>query len=866
MTQNISRKLSQFPIYPHLDEICNALKTSESHFLVLTAQTGAGKSTILPVGLLENFEEKLPGKILMTEPRRLAVLGVANRISDLLDSPCGQTCGYKIHLENKTSQSTRLEIVTEAILVRYLQNDPVLEDYSVVILDEFHERSVYTDLNLAFLKEAMQLRDDLFVIIMSATIDTQKIVEYLSDGNCSGKSDSAKSDNSSNSVPVINIPGRLFPIQTVYKPQISVEQAILDELFSKNTSVKKGDGILVFLPGIQSIKKCAEYLQELLNQQEEINSQNSTEIEISILHSSINLKEQKYIISGGNKATVRIILSSAIAETSLTVPGITCVIDSGLTRVNRINVSTGMENLITENESVFSAEQRKGRAGREREGKCIRLWQENEPRIKELAPEILRTDLTSLVLECVDRGIYNLSSIKWLDFPPQNSWNTSKKLLQDLQLLTDDGRITPKGKVVLSLGIEIRLACIAIDSKLLNCPAQAEKLILTYSSFSGSSKEMQNNFCADLQRRLSRIKSQDLQNISPLATAKELLILAGYPDRLAKRISEKGTQTAEYQFPSGRKAIIAETTDHPVHQHQKDSEWIVAPEVLAGTTEGIIFSFYPLQEDVLQENAHPENALKVWLKNHSVTKTVCSFENGKIKKMEQTVYGELILSQKKLTAQKEDFAAAWITEIRKKGLSCLPIDSKTEDFLNRAKFYNQQIRGETAHQESTAGAQTATEQTPPELPSETSPESTLAEKAEDWLLPFIQNSSPLNAQTVYDALFWFLNGQEIQKLVPESILLENGKKCKVKYELLASPQDKTKLIIRPVIEIIIQRIFGCTQTPQIMGTKILFRLLSPANRPLQITDDLEGFWNGSWKEICKEMKGRYPKHNWQFTI
>ena len=864
MTQNISRKLSQFPIYPHLDEICNALKTSESHFLVLTAQTGAGKSTILPIGLLENFAEKLPGKILMTEPRRLAVLGVANRISDLLDSPCGQTCGYKIHLENKTSQSTRLEIVTEAILVRYLQNDPVLEDYSVVILDEFHERSVYTDLNLAFLKEAMQLRDNLFVIIMSATIDTQKIVEYLSDGNCdtnSGNtSDSAKSIESVksiNPVPVVNIPGRLFPIQTVYKPQISVEQAILEELeeldkvhskktSAKNSSVKKGEGILVFLPGIQSIKKCAENLQELLNQQEGINSQNNSEIEISILHSSINLKEQKYIISGGKKAAVRIILSSAIAETSLTVPGITCVIDSGLARVNRINVSTGMENLITENESVFSAEQRKGRAGREREGKCIRLWQENEPRIKELAPEILRTDLTSLVLECADRGIYNLSSIKWLDFPPQNSWNTSKKLLQDLQLLTDDGRITPKGKAVLSLGIEIRLACIAIDSKLLNCPEQAEKLILTYSSFAGSSKEMQNNFCADLQRRLSRIKPQDLQNISPLATTKELLILAGYPDRLAKRISEKGTQTAEYQFPSGRKAIIAETTDHPVHQHQKDSEWIVAPEVLAGTTEGIIFSFYPLSENVLPENAHPENALETWLKNHSVTKTVCSFENGKIKKMEQTVYGELVLSQKKLTAQKEDFAAAWITEIRKKGLSCLPIDSKTEDFLNRAKFYNQQTREA--------------------ITTEDQLESTLADKAEEWLIPFIQNSSPLNAQTVYDALFWFLNGQEIQKLVPESILLENGKKCKVKYELLASPQDKTKLIIRPVIEIIIQRIFGCTQTPQIMGTKILFRLLSPANRPLQITDDLEGFWNGSWKEICREMKGRYPKHNWQFTI
>ena len=800
---------------------------SPSHFLLLTAETGAGKSTILPIGLLDNLAEKLPGKILMTQPRRLAVLGVANRISDLMDSPCGQLCGYKIHLENKTSQSTRLEVVTEAILVRYLQKDPILEDYSVVILDEFHERSVYSDLNLAFLKEAMQLRDDLYVIIMSATINTQKILEYLSDEKedkiSDGNSDnSIRPVNSIDSVPAITIPGRLFPIQTVYEPELTVEEAILNELKSKNSPVKKGEGILVFLPGIQAIKKCQENLHNRLAESEE-----SGEIEISILHSSINLKEQKYIISGGNKNAIRIILSSAIAETSLTVPGITCVIDSGLARVNRINLSTGMENLITENESLFSAEQRKGRAGREREGKCIRLWQENEARIKELAPEILRTDLTSLVLECADRGIYNLSSIKWLDSPPENSWKASRQLLQDLQLISKDGRITPKGKSVLSLGIEIRLACIAIDSKLLNCQEAGEKLILTYSNFAGSSKEIQNNLCADLQRRLTKIAPQ-AKKISPLAGSKELLILAGYPDRLARRISEKGAQDTEYQFPSGRKAIVADTAS----EYSKLAEWIVAPEVLAGTNEGIIFAFESL----------PSNQVESWLKNHTETKTVSYFEKGKFQKREQSAYGELLISQKKLIPQKEDYAAAWISEIHKKGLSCLPLDSKIQDFLNRVKFYNQQNTTK--------------------IPLEIS----LAEKAEEWLLPFIQTSSPLNSQTLYDALFWFLNGQEIQKQVPDSITLPNGKKCKVKYELLASPQDKTQLIIRPVIEIIIQRLFGCIETPQIMGTKILFRLLSPANRPLQITDDLEGFWKGSWKEICKEMKGRYPKHDWQFTI
>lgn len=785
--------ISQFPVTSYLNEICGKLKQSESRFLVLTAETGAGKSTILPLGLLENFS----GKILMTEPRRLAVLGVANRVSSLLQEDCGKTAGYKIHLENKTSKDTRLEIITEAILVRYLQNDPSLDGISVVVIDEFHERSIYTDLNLAFLKEAMELRDDLFVIIMSATIDTEKITNYLA---------------TDKTVPVMNIPGRLFPVQIEYKPNLSVENAIFQEI----TKTNKSEGILVFLPGIKEIRNCENKLKEKLD------SQNSAlPIEISFLHSSISLAEQKYVLAGGNKQAIRIILASAIAETSLTVPRITCVIDSGLSRINRINVSTGMENLVTEPESDFSAEQRCGRAGRERAGRCVRLWPEFEPRIKEMPPEIRRADLTTLVLECADRGIFNPNGIDWLDKPGENAWNGCTKLLKDLLLLRSDGRITEKGKAVLSLGIHVRLGCIALEGKLLGKEKISEKLILSYSSYDSSSAEVKRNFCVNLEQRLSKINLQNFKDTSLLASSENLLILAGFPDRLAKRLSEIGAEKAIYQFPSGRKALLSENKIAP--------EWIVAPEVLAGTTEGIIFSF---------ETPEPAEIYK-WLENHREEKNICSFEGGKIKKIQAICFGEIILSEKIIPAEKEDLLNAWIHEIHKKGMDCLPMDKKTEAFITRAKFYYQQTNKEFPQIEN---------------------------RVEEWLPSFLGTSSKLTAEILYDALYWFLDGQTIDASVPAFYKLPNNSKCKIEYKLQSSTEDKNLLVYRPVIEVIIQRIFGCKVTPQIMGMKVLLYLLSPASRPLQITDDLEGFWTSAWPEICKEMKGRYPKHCWDSNV
>ena len=781
--------LSQFPITPYLDDICAALKNSPSRFLILTAETAAGKSTVFPLALLKSFS----GKILMTEPRRIAVLGVANRLGELCDCmELGQPdeqkenpVGYKIHLENKITKATRLEVVTEAILVRQLQNDQALEDYTVVVIDEFHERSVNTDLALAFLKEAMLLRDDLFVVIMSATIDTKKLQEYLGDGN-------------KEAVPVMNIPGRQFPVKEIYMPEKSVTSAVREAMSLEEKN------ILVFLPGIADIRKAQEELKASgLFDEDEDN-------ELCLLHSSISLEEQKRVISSprpDQKSKRRVILSSAIAETSLTVPGVTIVIDSGLARVNRLDINTGMEKLTTERESEFSAEQRKGRAGRICEGTCIRLWDKHDPRQKNFPPEILRADLLPLVLECSERGIYDITGINWLDAPSAAAWKESAALLRQLGMLREDGRITEKGKAALTLGLGPRLAGIALeafDSASGKLSREGHELLIKFSTFSGAPKDLQQRFISDLEKRLKTCCYAACEKT-------DFLILCGYPDRLAKRTSGPGIEPAEYKFAGGRQALL---------YSPNAPQWLVAPDLLARNADAVIFDFVELKEPKISE----------FLEKHSEIREICSFTQGTLQKFQNKCYGEIVLSSKKIPATEADYAEAWINQIKEKGLEALPSDERVESLLLRADFIAQQKgSGEKL-------------------------EIRLQENVREWLLPFLAGKTSLNAATVYDALYWYLEGAEIDRQAPEMLVLENGRRCKVKYERQAE--------IRPVIEIIIQRIFGCFKTPEICGKKVLLRLLSPASRPLQVTDDLEHFWNGAWTEICKEMKGRYPKHNW----
>ena len=823
--------LSSLPIFPFLGKICDELKSSESRFLVLTAETAAGKSTAVPIALLEQFK----GKILMLEPRRLAASAIADRLSDLLGEETGKTVGYRLHLDSKVSDSTRLEVITEAILTRRLQSDPLLEDVNVIVLDEFHERSIHSDLALAFLKETMLLRDDLFVIVMSATINYRSLSEYLG--------------SNENPAPVMQIPGRQFPVEIEYKPNVSVARAIYEELnlnapqgcgveakretsvcrevnrsFSSAWNRQEGDSMLAFLPGIYDIRKTKSELETLLTSV----SQN---VEILILHSSVPVSEQRKVLSPKNDSySTRVILSSAIAETSLTVPGVTIVIDSGLCRVNKMNVALGMEHLVTENESLFSAEQRAGRAGRVAAGRCIRLWDKNDARVEQNPPEILRADLTSLVLECAEWGATEIEKLDWLTPPNKSSWNAARNLLEMLDCIeikkntdgSESSKITEKGKAVLRLGLHPRLACVAL--------AGGAEAVLPFSEYVGASPERQKIFLNDLKRRLRDLSVQG-------KVAEAVPVLAGFPDRLALISSETppNAEKAEYQFPSGRTAWL---TREKLGAQNNFPKWIVAPEVDAGERTGKIYSFESITNE--QSEEFLKRHLKTEIKTEFAGLTNGSdFKNLSIQKKEISAYGAIVLKEKRLPSSDEDFALALCDLVEKKGLDSLPIDSKIDDFLLRTEFYIKYAEKNASELQKKFNS--------------------LEKLPNDWLRPFVK-SQKINAQDIYDALYWYLDGSEIDSKVPLQITLANGRKRKIKYEKKA---DGT---IQPSLEIIIQQIFGCFETPKILGVPVLLKLLSPASRPLQITDDLEHFWNGAWIEICKEMKGRYPKHNWDYRV
>lgn len=825
-------EISSLPIAPYLDEICEKLKSSPSHALVLTAETGAGKSTAVPLALLKHF----PGKILMTEPRRLAAVAIADRVSHLLGEETGKTAGYSLHLESKKSAQTRLEVATEAILIRRLQSDPLLENVNVIVLDEFHERSIYSDLALAFLKETMQLRDDLCLIVMSATINYQSLVTYLG--------------TEQNPATVMKIPGRLFPVKIEYCDSKPLAQVVKDEVDNlTNVRSQQSSSILVFLPGIYEIKKAKSELENL-----------NLDAEILVLHSSVSLAEQRKVLSPSKESKVRVILSSAIAETSLTVPDVVIVIDSGLSRVNKIDLSTGMEKLVTERESVFSADQRAGRAGRVQAGKCVRLWNKNDVRIQQNLPEILRSDLTQLVLECAAWGISDKSKLSWLDSPSDSSWNAAKSLLENLECLDENGKITEKGKSVLSLGLNPRLACVALAVFASKKPIS---LVTSFTEFKDASENRKKLFEDDLLRRLSKIVGS--RPTMTRHSEHQNPFLAGFPDRLAK-LSEKSTDSSVYQFPSGRKAVLKRETvtkkslsDFP--------DWLIGVEVSAGETTGKIFSFETINQTELEN----------FLDEHSKTQVKTDFSLDdknqlKAKKLKTLSFGKIILKEKNVPITDSEYSSALCDYLKNQDFFKLPLDSqnqdklhaklidkKTENFLLRVEFFLEQKDDFDKLNHHTEIFYKFHH---------------LNELTNDWLLPFI-NSKNLTSETIYNALYWFLDGNEIDKNVPTNITLPNGRKVKVSYERIGGfdKRQRGNFVdghnhhkIQPTIEIIIQRIFGCFQTPKILGVPVLLRLLSPASRPLQITDDLEHFWTTTWPEICKEMKGRYPKHNWDYKI
>ena len=779
-------EIKKLPISEHLDEICATLKNSKSHSLVLTAETGAGKSTAVPVALLENFS----GQILMLEPRRMAAMNIADRVSYLLGEKVGETCGYIIHLDNKTSKTTRFTVLTEAILTRKIQADPALEGISVVVLDEFHERSLHADLALALLKETLQIRDDLFVLVMSATIDAERIASYL------GTKDEP--------CPIISAEGRIFPVEIEYCPQMSIENAIVK-------AVGDGGTILVFLPGIREIRQVKDAIE-----------QKNLGVEVNILHSSVPIENQRRVFEYKGTDT-RIILSSSIAETSVTVPGIKTVIDSGMARVMHFDQRLGMQQLVTTRESVFNARQRTGRAGRTGPGKCVRLWNELERLRENMNPEILDADLSPLVLECAEWGVKDRLGLQWLDEPPEAAWNVAIELLRMLGCISGS-KITDLGKACLKLGMHPRMACVILSGFFHRHLDECVELVLGYIFRENNNSKTRKIYGQNIKERVQKVTEEhDLSTYFPkLSTgfSTAYALLCGYPDRIGMQ-KEPGSN--EYQFPSGRKAKLNSKL-------QNQSKYIVAPELDAGEKTGRIYEFENLDETLAEDFLH----------SHSEKSVEICFDGEVLSKVEYTGYGKLILQSRRIKVTDDDYIEAICHQVETKGTDCLPLDDETKGLLKRVQFYLQN--------KTDSNSITLMEKY-----------DLLAERVREWLPAFMISGKKITAKTVYDALYYYLNGSEIDKKVPKIICLPNGKKRRLNYE-----NQNGKIV--PVLEIIIQQMFGCFETPKILDVPVLLKLLSPARRPLQITSDLENFWNETWPEICQEMKGRYPKHNWDYRI
>ena len=812
-----------------MESIVACLKKSPSRSLVLTAETAAGKSTAVPLALMEAF----PGKILVTEPRRLAVVAVAGRHAQLLGEDVGKRAGYRLRYDTRISADTRIEVMTDAILTRIIQKEPSLDGVSVVVLDEFHERSVYTDLSLAFLREILLLRDDLYLVVMSATMDSAKVAAFLGDDKPAA---------------CLHVEGRRFPVEIHYRPvpaasgirlvqggneDLAVDfcaRVVLEELEGSPGAGQSAGSILVFLPGIGELRRCQKLLER---------SGAGQLAQILLLHSSISLEEQRLVLEASPPGRLadgdrkedsfdsagfrrRVILSSAIAETSLTVPDVTCVIDSGLSRISRFDSRTGMTRLVTEVESDFSAEQRAGRAGRLGPGRCIRLWSPAEGRLASPPPEIARTDLVPVVLECACWGVQELQGLAWLDSPSAGSWTAARTLLQEMACLDEAGSVTDLGRSVLELGVHPRIGCVALSG----LPGAVELA----ARYGAEEPAEQQRLLRDLRRRLAASKSFVQDGLEGGAAGAGLALLAGFPDRLARFCGD-----GFYQFPSGRTASLfhrnADSSRQPMAGGSLP-QWIVAVEVDAGTTRGRIYRWEPLEDLTVAR----------WLEGHTVTQVELDVDDatGKVTKHQVRRYGRMELERRRLVPDSSDVAAALCAQVRRRGFGSLPLSAQSQLLLLRARLREDLSWGV----DEVAGA------------SRFSPENLLG-RLEDWLVPFLGGMNKISEGAVYEGLYWFCDGTALDRELPLSITLPNGKRRKLTYEMIAGR-------VQPVLEVVIQELFGCPETPQVAGIPVLLRLLSPARRPLQVTSDLSGFWQSTWPEVCKEMRGRYPKHNWDY--
>ena len=795
--------MSLLPVAAVLESLLAALQSSAQ--VLLNAPTGAGKSTWLPLQLLK--AGWLNGKIIMLEPRRLAARSVAHRLAQQLGENVGQTVGYRMRAETKVSAQTRLEVVTEGILTRMLQQDPELSGVSLVILDEFHERSLQADLALALLLDVQEgLRDDLRLLIMSATLDDARLTHLLPDA------------------PVIRSEGRSFPVVRSYMPVSAHER--LDQSASHaalNLLRQELGSLLLFLPGVGEIKRTAELLEQRVD----------ANTDICPLYGALPLAEQQKAIDPSPAGRRKVVLATNIAETSLTIDGIRLVIDSTLERVSQFDVRSGLTKLVTQRTSQASMTQRAGRAGRLEPGICWHLMAaEQAERTAEYSEaEILHSDLSGLWLNLLQWGCHDVSQLKWLDTPPSAAISAAQRLLFQLGAINEQGGLTPTGRAMSDAGSDPRLAAML-------CAAQSagEDALATAALLAAIIEEPPRNGGVDLrnalyhpqshwQRRANQLTKRLGNGQGRVALDDAAFWLAhAFPDRIANLRGQDG----RYLLANGLGAAMA--ADDALAR----TPWLIVANLLQGVnnSEARILLALPCDIELL--------ATRLPHLISEQTSVEWDDAKGTLRAWKRQQLGRLVIKAQPLAKPSaEELSQALLNWVRNQGISALNWSDSAKQLRLRLQCAAQWL---------------------PEVNWPAVDDDSLLDSLESWLLPALDGVRDLrglqniNLTEALLALMDWSMRQRLDTALPTHYTVPTGSRLPLQYF-----SDKP-----PVLAVRLQEVFGEQHSPKIAEGRValVLELLSPAHRPLQITRDLAAFWQGSYREVQKEMKGRYPKHAW----
>lgn len=804
--------MSDLPITAILPSLAKALASRAN--VILAAEPGAGKTTRVPLALMA--ETWLQGrKIVMLEPRRLAARAAASRMAQSLNEAVGATVGYAVRLDRKVSAQTRIEVVTEGILTRRLQTDPALADVGLLIFDEFHERSLDGDLGLALALDAQAaLREDLKILVMSATLDEARLSKHLGDA------------------PVISAPGRTFPVETRYgdRPERTTLARDMARAIRGNLTEAKG-GILAFLPGEAEIRRTEDALKEAAL---------PANTKVMPLYGAMALADQDQVLKPATDGTRKIVLATTIAETSLTIDGIDMVIDSGLKRAPRFDPATGMTSLETVRVSQASADQRRGRAGRQGPGICIRLWPEQEMRALKAhdEPEILIADLAPLALELANWGVKDASALRFLDPPPPAAFAQARDLLSELDALDGAGAVTAMGKMMARLPLHPRLAHMIARARELKAGGMAADLAALLSERDLLGREAG----ADLGERLAalrrggvnkalreRIRSaaRQIRGIANIGDEESdispgVLVALAWPDRIAQARGARG----RFRLSGGGGAVLPE--HDPLARE---------PFLAVATTDGTSGD-----QKIFLAAALTREDLETCFASHVSETDIVRWDSRAqiVVANRQRKLGALVLDDRPLaTPDPEKIVEAMTKGVAERGLTALPWSDGAQLLRARLRFLRRVLP----------------EDGWPDLS-----DATLLANLNDWLTPYLAG---MTRRSHLDRLDMFAIIQDLiphdlkrrlDKLAPRHVTIPSGADIAIDYDGDGDPVLRARL----------QEMFGLADTPRIADGRALLRieLLSPARRPLAVTQDLRSFWANAYPQVRSEMRGRYPKHPW----